>query len=124
MNIDRKLLRQSPLYSDFHKFLNFCNNSGFIYRQELVSMIPPLFLEVESTDLILDMCAAPGSKTTQILEFMQKQSEEMVVGGVLANEMDFKRAWILSHQVKKLKIPNVSIVCHPGQFLPNLSDQS
>lgn len=83
-------------------------------------MIPPLFLEVKDSDLVLDMCAAPGSKTTQILEFMQKGNEELVGGGVLANEVDFKRAWILSHQVKKLKVPNIAIINHPGQFIPNL----
>lgn len=30
-------------------------------------MIPPLFLDVQPDDIILDMCAAPGSKTSQIL---------------------------------------------------------
>ncbi len=40
--------------------------TGKIYLQSLSSMIPPLLLEPESRDSILDMCAAPGGKTTQI----------------------------------------------------------
>lgn len=35
-------------------------NSGNISRQEAVSMIPPLFMDVKSWHLVLDSCAAPG----------------------------------------------------------------
>lgn len=41
-------------------------NNGFIYLQSLSSMIPVLVLNPENNDHILDMAAAPGSKTTQI----------------------------------------------------------
>lgn len=33
-------------------------------------MLPPLFLDVQPQHTVLDMCAAPGSKTTQIIEFL------------------------------------------------------
>jgi multisite-specific tRNA:(cytosine-C5)-methyltransferase len=33
-------------------------------------MIPPLFLDVQPHHLVLDACAAPGSKTAQIIESM------------------------------------------------------
>ena len=33
-------------------------------------MIPPLAMDVTKDDVILDMCAAPGSKTSQIIEMM------------------------------------------------------
>lgn len=33
-------------------------------------MLPPLLLEIKSDDLVLDMCASPGSKTSQIVEFL------------------------------------------------------
>ena len=36
-------------------------DAGLISRQELVSMIPPLLLDVQSTDIVFDMCAAPGN---------------------------------------------------------------
>lgn len=40
--------------------------SGWIYLQNLSSMVPPLILDPKPGENILDLCAAPGSKTTQI----------------------------------------------------------
>src|SRR3989338_5927069 len=39
---------------------------GKIYVQEAASMIPPLVLDPQPGEIILDMCASPGSKTTQM----------------------------------------------------------
>lgn len=39
------------------------NDSGYVSRQELVSMLPPLFLDISPDNFVLDICAAPGSKT-------------------------------------------------------------
>ena len=39
---------------------------GLVFVQNLSSMIPPLILAPQNTDKILDLCAAPGAKTTQI----------------------------------------------------------
>jgi 16S rRNA C967 or C1407 C5-methylase (RsmB/RsmF family) len=47
---------------------------GAITRQEAVSMIPPLLLAVEPAHRVLDMCAAPGSKTFQLLEMLHVQA--------------------------------------------------
>jgi tRNA (cytosine49-C5)-methyltransferase len=46
---------------------------GKIYVQEAASMIPPLVLNPKPGDIILDMCAAPGSKTTQIGMMMENK---------------------------------------------------
>lgn len=50
-------------------------DAGVISRQELVSILPTLFLLhpnlSSSTESVLDMCAAPGSKTLQVLEALQ-----------------------------------------------------
>ena len=43
---------------------------GKIYLQSIASMIPVLALEPRSGETILDVCAAPGSKTTQIAMMM------------------------------------------------------
>ncbi len=47
--------------------------SGNISRQETVSMIPPLVLDVQPHHKVLDMCAAPGSKTAQLIEALHSQ---------------------------------------------------
>ena len=46
---------------------------GYIYVQEAVSMIPPLALEPNPGELVLDMCAAPGSKSSQICQMMENK---------------------------------------------------
>ncbi|MBR9678849.1 MAG: tRNA methyltransferase, partial [Nanoarchaeota archaeon] len=39
---------------------------GYFYVQELTSLIPPQWLKPEEKDKVLDMCAAPGGKTTHL----------------------------------------------------------
>lgn len=125
LNLGRVELKQEK-FRAFHRLLIRATEAGLLSRQELVSMIPPLLLDVKSTDRILDLCAAPGSKTTQILEFFQfagKEAKDLALtpGGVVANELEFTRAWILSHQVSRVAVPNVLVTNHQGQFFPLLS---
>lgn len=51
-----------------HDFSPCCIFKGNISRQEAVSMIPPLLMDIQPHQWVLDMCAAPGSKTAQIIE--------------------------------------------------------
>lgn len=61
---------------------------GYIFVQEAASMIPPLVLKPKPGEIVLDMCASPGSKTTQIAQYMKNQ------GLLIAN--DYKAcAWCL-----------------------------
>ena len=62
LNIFKKELKKKKGYEKLHKFIQRATDAGLISRQELVSMIPPLLLDVQSTDIIFDMCAAPGNK--------------------------------------------------------------
>ena len=39
---------------------------GFVYVQNISSMIPAILLDPKPENVILDLCAAPGAKTTQI----------------------------------------------------------
>jgi 16S rRNA C967 or C1407 C5-methylase (RsmB/RsmF family) len=55
---------------------------GNISRQEAVSMIPPLFMDIKPHHKILDMCAAPGSKTAQLIEYLH-QDENVNIPGIL-----------------------------------------
>ena len=54
--------------------------NGYIYLQSLSSMIPPLILNPKENEKILDLTAAPGSKTTQMASSMNNK------GYILANE--------------------------------------
>lgn len=88
--------------NSLHAFIKKCNESGLLTRQEIVSMIPPLLLDVKPGNSILDTCAAPGSKTAQLIELMLEGTtgKERVLGKgfVLANDADAHRATILSKQ--------------------------
>ena len=66
--MSRVELRQNPKLKQFHRFIVSETESGNLFRQEKVSMIPVTLLGVESSHAVLDMCAAPGSKSIQLLE--------------------------------------------------------
>jgi 16S rRNA C967 or C1407 C5-methylase (RsmB/RsmF family) len=103
-------LRKTPELAEFQKFLVSQTARGTITRQEVVSMIPPLFLDVQPQHRVLDMCAAPGSKTSQILEFLHAHHKLTPDGCVVANDMDAGRAKMLIHQLKRLQTPCVAII--------------
>lgn len=60
-------------------------------------MVPVTLLKIETDHAVLDMCAAPGSKTIQILEYLHAGGERMNKGFVIANDTDMKRAYMLTH---------------------------
>ncbi len=66
----RELLKKNLGLKSVHKLVQRANDSGVLTRQEIVSMLPPLLLGVESGHAVFDMCAAPGSKTAQVFELM------------------------------------------------------
>lgn len=59
---------------------------GLIIPQEASSMIPPVVLDPQPGELVLDMAAAPGSKTTQIAQYMNNE------GCIIANDAKRDRA--------------------------------
>ncbi|RKP20421.1 S-adenosyl-L-methionine-dependent methyltransferase [Rozella allomycis CSF55] len=86
-------------------------------------MIPPLFLDLKPEHRVLDMCASPGSKTTQILQLMHQQCPEGFPDGmVVANDADHKRAYLLVHQAKRMLSPMLLVTNHDGTQFPTLND--
>ncbi|KAJ1975729.1 tRNA (cytosine-5-)-methyltransferase ncl1 [Dimargaris verticillata] len=105
--LPRIALKKSDTLRQFHSFLVTETDIGNISRQEVVSMIPPLLLDVLPGQRVLDMCAAPGSKTAQLLEALHADNgqDEFTKGLVIANDADLKRACMLVHQTKRLHSP-------------------
>lgn len=68
-------------------FLNIESEIGNLSRQEAVSMIPALLLDVKSHNRVLDMCAAPGSKTCQLIELLHADHTIHPTGIVVANDV-------------------------------------
>lgn len=84
---------------------------GYYYVQELVSAIPPLVLEPEPGELVLDLAAAPGSKTTQMAQMMLNR------GTIIANDVDIERIKALKSNIDRLGITNVIITRVDGRKL-------
>jgi len=83
---------------------------GAVYIQSFSSMIPPLVLDPQPGEHILDLTAAPGSKTTQIAALMNNTGE------ILANDLSPVRLFRLS---ANLKMQGVTIAYPrrgPGQL--------
>lgn len=112
---------------------------GHISRQEAVSMIPPLFMDIKEYHRVLDMCAAPGSKTAQLIEALHRDAHEdynpsssaapvadshvykhLVRGLVHANDASAKRCNTLITQTKRLDSPTLFVTQHDAQILPTL----
>ncbi|KXS20297.1 S-adenosyl-L-methionine-dependent methyltransferase [Gonapodya prolifera JEL478] len=92
---------------------------GNISRQEAVSMIPPLLLDVQPHHIVFDMCAAPGSKTAQIIEAIHAE-EGFVSGLVVANDADNARSHMLVRQTKRLQSEALLVTNHQAQMMPNM----
>ncbi len=76
---------------------------GYIYVQESASMIPPVVLAPKSGELVLDMCAAPGSKTTQMAMYMENK------GILLANDVAGARLKALGMNLQRCGVHNAII---------------
>jgi NOL1/NOP2/sun family putative RNA methylase len=82
---------------------------GYIYIQSLSSMIPPLVLDPKPGESILDMTAAPGSKTTQMTCLMENK------GYILANELDKIRYEKLKYNVANQGANIVEVINGRGE---------
>ena len=120
LNLTRRDIRRVEAYFRLHNFLISETESGNISRQETVSMIPPRVLDVKPHHKVLDMCAAPGSKTSQIIEALHAEEGTIPAGLVVANDADNSRCYMLVHQAKRLQSPNYIITNHDASCMPNL----
>ena len=81
---------------------------GKIYVQEAASMIPPLVLNPKEGDILLDMAAAPGSKTTQIGMMMKNK------GLIIANDYKGQRLQSLGINIQRSGLTNTIITLMDG----------
>ncbi len=85
---------------------------GLYHVQGASSMVPPLALEPKPGERVLDLCAAPGSKTSQIGELMRNE------GFVLANDLFVDRLKVLKAHLERLGIVNACISHRSGESFP------
>ena len=81
---------------------------GYYYIQEIASMLPVLVLNPKPNERVLDLCASPGSKTTQIAARMEN------TGLLVANEVKFGRIKILAANTERCGVMNVIMTRKDG----------
>jgi 16S rRNA C967 or C1407 C5-methylase (RsmB/RsmF family) len=92
---------------------------GYFYVQEASSMIPPeaLFFDLKNLDKnemsklkVLDLAAAPGSKTTQLAMYMKNE------GLIIANDVDVGRLKPLSMNLQRMGVTNTLVTMNAFQM--------
>ncbi len=89
---------------------------GKYYIQSLSSMIPPIVLNPNENDIVLDLAAAPGSKTTQLSDLMKNS------GTLYANESNLNRIKMLVHNLDKMNLVNLGVIKYRGEKLSKIFD--
>ena len=98
------------------RMMTILHDSGRITRQEAASMLPVEILGITDETVVLDMCAAPGSKTTQIAENLPAH------GFVIANEPVSSRANMLISNRARLALTNVLINQQDGRHIGRIPE--
>ena len=129
----KQSLRLNPLKGEKEQFLNSCpftlspveweengyyyeeedrpgkhpyHEAGVYYIQEASAMVPVTFLDVKPGERVLDLCAAPGGKSTQIAAALKGE------GLLVCNEIQPSRAKILSENIERMGVKNALVISH------------
>jgi NOL1/NOP2/sun family putative RNA methylase len=86
---------------------------GYYYVQEISSQLPMLVLRPKPGEIVLDLCASPGSKTTQAAAMMENS------GTIMANEVSMGRIGILNSNLERCGVMNTIVTRREGTALCN-----
>jgi NOL1/NOP2/sun family putative RNA methylase len=84
---------------------------GYYYLQESASQLPIQVLEPKPGELVLDMCASPGSKTTQMAQWMENK------GKIIALDTENNRLMALKNNLERCGIINTIIFKKDARFV-------
>jgi len=90
------------------------HEAGLYYIQEPSAMAPVGFMDIKPGDRVLDLCAAPGGKSTQIGAYLGGR------GLLVSNEIHPTRAKILSENVERMGLANT---CVTNESPENLAER-
>ena len=93
------------LRTDSERGRTVAHEAGAFYLQEPSAMIAAQAMDAQPGERILDLCAAPGGKSTQLGIAMRGK------GLLVSNEPVAKRAQVLSRNIERMGIPNAVVTC-------------
>ena len=98
--------------------LHVYHEAGVYYLQEASAMAPVALLDPQPGERVCDLCAAPGGKTTQIAARMMGE------GFLLCNEINPKRAKVLSRNIERMAVANALVTNeHPSVLAERFAGQ-
>ena len=96
-------------------------DAGLYYIQEASAMTPAENLLIEEGDYVLDLCAAPGGKTTELLSKLNGS------GLLVANDISSSRCYALAKNIQRMGFDNFFVTSHDGKdlskFFPEFFDK-
>eukprot|EP00300_Choanocystis_sp_HF-7_P007782 c15507_g1_i2.p1 GENE.c15507_g1_i2~~c15507_g1_i2.p1 ORF type:complete len:627 (+),score=118.61 c15507_g1_i2:100-1980(+) len=94
---------------------------GNISHQEAVSMVPALLLDICPGMRVLDMCAAPGSKTLQLIDLLRSDPAKPSSNTTLlvANDVDHKRACMILQRSRQGACDYLVVTHNPAELFPS-----
>ncbi len=90
---------------------------GYFYVQDAASMIPPVVLQPKPGETVLDLCAAPGSKTTQMAAMMKNK------GLVVANDISGSRLKPLGLNLNRMGVVNTIVTLKGNRRFGQIFDK-
>jgi len=101
---------ESPSIGSTHEYLK-----GYYYvHRDAAALIPPILLVEDYEGPVLDMCAAPGGKTTHLAQLLWGR------GRVIANDLVLYRIKSLVGHAMRMKLDNIDITWADARKLPEI----
>jgi len=105
-----KVIKESHNLGSTHEFLQ-----GYYYLQKIASMLPAVILDPKPSDIIIDMCAAPGSKATHLAQLMKNE------GTLILIDRNRKRIPALEMNIRRMGIINSIVINMDAIYLSKLN---
>ncbi|XP_066295885.1 probable 28S rRNA (cytosine-C(5))-methyltransferase [Branchiostoma lanceolatum] len=88
--------------------------AGHYILQGAASFLPVMALAPQEKEKVLDMCSAPGGKTTYIAQLMKN------TGMLFANDVNKDRVKAIVGNLHRLGVTNTVLCCHDGRHFPKV----
>ncbi|KAJ3100969.1 tRNA (cytosine(34)-C(5))-methyltransferase [Phlyctochytrium planicorne] len=106
--------QENETFEKYYKAQNIWTDEEWTQMMAILKTILPTSFRISGSK----RCAAPGSKTAQIVEALHKDDSIIPEGLVIANDADYKRSHMLVHQTSRLQSPCLVVTNHEAQFFP------